>query len=192
MMDKTHHSLFSDCRAVMQNRIIVLGWLVLMMSVCACQREKSRQDADAEHSQVSNSQFGEFYVRDLDRKELSLAEEISKNDLTIIDFWASWCAPCQAEIPIIKNIYSEYSGKGLGIIGVSLDTDYNAWKKSIEDNDMPWTHVSELRGWNSTIVERNNITAIPYTYVLDKQGNVLAQGLRGGDLISFIDKSLNR
>jgi len=75
----------------------------------------------------------------------------------------------------------------LGIVGISLDSDHNAWKQAIDDNGMAWPQLSDLRGWDCTIVQREKIDAIPFTIVVDGNANILARGLRGERLAAFVD-----
>ena len=115
--------------------------------------------------------------------------KISLNDIkgkvTIIDFWAAWCAPCRRENPNVVNIYNQYHDQGLEIISVSLDgtrTQKNpkqAWIDAIEKDKLTWTHVSSLQYFNDPIAKLYNITAIPTTYILDKDGIIVAKNLRG-------------
>ena len=88
------------------------------------------------------------------------------------------------------SLYQQWKDKGVGIIGISLDNDYNAWKDAIDEMNLTWTQVSELRGWEDQTARMRNVEAIPHTIVLDNNGNVLAEGLRGEELQTFIKKKL--
>ena len=100
----------------------------------------------------------------------------------IVDFWASWCGPCRAEMPNVKAIYADYHDKGLEIIGVSLDEDAGKWTSSIEALDLPWHHVSALKGWDCPVARKFNVTAIPRMFILDPDGKIIDMDLRGEDL----------
>ena len=132
----------------------------------------------------------DFTLPDTNGKACSAMSEISQNKLTIIDFWASWCGPCMREMPNLHALYTQFKGKGLGILGVSLDTDKDAWLTTIQEKDMSWTNVSDLKGWNSVAARQFDITAIPYALVVDAQGTILAGGLRGESLQLFIEEHL--
>ena len=97
----------------------------------------------------------------------------------LLDFWASWCGPCLAEVPNVKAIYEEYKDKGFEIYGVSLDEDAEAWKNAIEKHGLTWLHVSSLKGWACPVAKRYNVTGIPRMYLLDKEGRIIAMDLRG-------------
>ena len=115
---------------------------------------------------------------------------ISKNEITIIDFWASWCQPCMREMPHIVELYDLYREKGLGILGVSLDDDREAWIEAIEKNHATWPQISELKR-NSEIAQMFGIQAIPHTIIVDKEGTIIARGLIGNDLENFVRDHLS-
>lgn len=111
-----------------------------------------------------------------------------KGHYVILDFWASWCSPCLKEMPNVKAIYEKHHGDGLEILGVSLDEDAAAWKTSIEENGLSWNHVSSLKGWGCPVAKQFNVTGIPRMFILDPQGRIIAQDLRGEALSGKIDE----
>lgn len=102
--------------------------------------------------------------------------------MTIIDFWASWCAPCRKENPNVVALYNELHPKGLNIIGVSLDKDAAKWKEAIAKDKLAWTHVSNLMQWEDPIAKQYEIESIPSTVVLDAKGNIVARDIFGAEL----------
>ncbi len=132
-----------------------------------------------------------FSAKTPDDKILALNDIKSK--VTIIDFWASWCGPCRRENPNVVKVYSKYHDKGLEIIGVSLDKNgqKNRWLKAIEDDKLPWHHVSNLRGWQDPIAKMYNVQSIPATFILDADGKIIAKNLRGPALETKIAALLN-
>ncbi len=112
-------------------------------------------------------------------KMLSLNEVMGK--YTIIDFWASWCKPCRRENPNVVKVYNKYHDKGLNIISVSLDKEKqkDRWIKAIEDDNLTWSHVSNLKFWSDPIAKMYNVRAIPATFLLDEKGEIIAKDLRG-------------
>jgi peroxiredoxin len=97
----------------------------------------------------------------------------------LIDFWASWCGPCRQENPSVVKMYHQYHDKGFEILGVSLDSDRNAWIKAIQKDQLAWAHISDLKGWGSVVVPMYKIQGIPFTCLLDKEGRIVAKNLRG-------------
>lgn len=112
-------------------------------------------------------------------------ETLSLNDIEakviIIDFWASWCAPCRQENPNVVRIYNKYHDKGLEIIGVSLDNPGQKarWVDAIQKDQMTWRHVSNLQGWNEPIALQYGINSIPAIFILDANNKIVAKDLRG-------------
>lgn len=105
-----------------------------------------------------------------------------RGKIVLIDFWASWCRPCRIENPNVKRVYERFKGKGFEILGVSLDRDHAMWVKAIQDDGLPWKHVSDLGFWNNAAAQEYGVTGIPYTVLVDRDGNILEKGLRGEQL----------
>ncbi len=103
-------------------------------------------------------------------------------ELTLVDFWASWCRPCRAENPNIVKAYDKYKSKGFTVVGISLDEDENRWKNAIETDGLNWVHMSDLKLWNSAAVQTYNIGSIPASFLVDKEGVIVAKNLRGAAL----------
>lgn len=113
-----------------------------------------------------------------------------RGNVVLLDFWASWCAPCLAEAPNVKKIYEKYHDKGLEVLGVSLDKegDYDKWVDAIKKHGLNWKHVSSLKGWDCPVAKQFNVTAIPRMYILDRDGKIIAQDLRGEELAKKMDE----
>ncbi len=112
----------------------------------------------------------------VDGKNIKLSS--LKGKVVLIDFWASWCGPCRAEFPNLKNIYNTYKDKGFEIYGVSLDDNAAAWKGSITSLGLNWKHVSDLKKWNCAPFRVYKENSIPFTVLIGKDGKILAKGLR--------------
>ena len=101
----------------------------------------------------------------------------------LIDFWAAWCGPCRRESPNMVKLYEKFHPKGFDIYSVSLDAEKADWEKAIEkDGLQKWTHVSDLKYWNSEAGRDYGVESIPFTVLIDKEGKIIAKGLRGDDL----------
>jgi thiol-disulfide isomerase/thioredoxin len=116
----------------------------------------------------------------------NLALSSLRGKYVLIDFWASWCGPCRRENPNVVKTYVAYKDKGFEIYGVSLDQDRDAWLKAIEKDQLVWKHVSDLKYWSSAGAQAYQVNSIPQTFLLDKEGRILAKGLRGAALDQYL------
>jgi peroxiredoxin len=119
----------------------------------------------------------DFNLPDPSGKSISLSSFRGK--YVLIDFWASWCGPCRKENPNVVKAYNQFKSKNFTILGVSLDQKKDAWVKAIQDDGLAWSHVSDLKFWESAVVPLYGINAIPANILLDPQGKVIASDLRG-------------
>ena len=122
--------------------------------------------------------FIDFEMPTPDGKTLKISDVVSQNKYTLIDFWASWCGPCRAEMPNVIKAYNQFHKKGFGIVGVSLDNDEAKWKAAIKDLKMPWAHMSDLKGWQCEGSALYGVNSIPATVLVAQDGTIVARNLR--------------
>lgn len=130
----------------------------------------------------------DFTQTTVEGREVSLSDYRGK--YVLLDFWASWCAPCRAESPWLVRAIESYGNKGFDVLGVSLDkeTDRDAWIKAMHDDGYTWTNVSDLKGWNNAAARLYGIRAIPQNYLIDPQGVIIDENLRGEELLEALSK----
>ncbi|TAE72461.1 MAG: AhpC/TSA family protein [Bacteroidetes bacterium] len=113
-----------------------------------------------------------------------------KGKIILVDFWASWCRPCRMENPNVVKLYNLHKEKGFEILGVSLDRDKQGWVDAIEKDKLTWLHISDLQFWQSAVVKTYQIQGIPATYLIDKNGIIIAKNLRGEALAEKLKEIL--
>lgn len=133
-----------------------------------------------------NSKMPEIALPNPEGDTLKLSDY--RGNVVLVDFWASWCGPCRQANPHLVKLYKNYKDQGFEIFGVSLDRNREAWLSGIESDNLTWPQVSDLKYWNSSVVKDFGISGIPFTVLVDKDGNILAKGLRGQELENRLDR----
>jgi peroxiredoxin len=130
-----------------------------------------------------------FTMNDTEGNPVSLSS--FKGKYLLIDFWASWCGPCRKENPNVVNAYNKFNDKNFEILGVSLDRDKDAWLKAIDEDNLTWTHVSDLKYWQNEVAQLYGVNSIPHSILLDPDGKIIAKNLRGQELHDKLGELLN-
>ncbi|MCF2501838.1 TlpA family protein disulfide reductase [Dyadobacter sp. CY107] len=110
-----------------------------------------------------------------------------KGKVVLVDFWASWCAPCMEEQPELKKLYNQFNKsrnaeKKFEIYGVSLDSKKPAWQAAVKKYNIKWIQVSDLKFWTSPVAKTYEIDALPFNVLLDKEGTIVGINLHGKEL----------
>ena len=146
---------------------------------------------EASESVAIGNEFVDFTMKNPEGEYISLSDFAEKGKYVFVDFWASWCGPCRDEMPNVVNAYNKYKNKDFEIVGVSLDKDHDKWIQGIKDLNMAWPQMSDLKLWESSVVELYAIQSIPHTVLLDKEGKIIAKNLRGEMLDAKLAELLN-
>ena len=113
-----------------------------------------------------------------------------KGKIVLLDFWASWCGPCRAEMPAVKRVWEKYQKENFVIIGVNLDDNRKAFDQYVKEEGVTWPQFYDGKGWNNRIAQLYSVHAIPATFLIDQQGIIRASGLRGSRLYDKIGELL--
>lgn len=129
--------------------------------------------------QMPGQMFTDLTMADTLGVEHKLSEYVGRGKYVLVDFWASWCGPCRAEMPQVKALYEKYHDKGFDIVGLSFDNSKKAWTAGIQKLGLPWHHLSDLKGWQCVAASVYGINSIPATLLVGPDGKIVAGGLRG-------------
>ncbi len=149
---------------------------------------KVMQPEDPVKTAFIGQQFTDLEMADPDGKMHKISELVGEGKWVLVDFWASWCGPCRAEMPNVLEAYNKYHDKGFEVIGVSFDQKKEAWVKAIDQLKMPWLQISDLKGWQCAAAPAYKIDAIPDNILIDPQGKIVGRALRDRTLKSSLCK----
>lgn len=161
--------------------------------------------SEVQHSKLGNTIHKIILAKELTKegatiKDFSLPDSLEqlisldslKEKIILLDFWASWCAPCRAENPTLKKVYEKYHSKGFEIFAISLDTDRRNWMDALQQDKLPWINVVEIYGWKGMLPELLGIKSIPFNLLLNEKRKIIGKNLRGEDLEKKITHLYNK
>jgi len=157
-----------------------------MLTALAQQEEAAKVRANL----VVGKPFPDFAEQDLAGQPLSLGAY--KGKLVLVDFWATWCNPCVNELPNVLAAYKKYHDKGFEIVGVSLDDDQAKLTAFLQQQGMTWAQFFDGKGWQNKLAVKYGIESIPATFLLDKDGTIVALDLRGDALGTELERRLGQ
>ena len=139
-----------------------------------------------DRSLVIGQKAPNFTLPNIDGKNVSLSKLLEVNEYVLVDFWASWCGPCIAAFPGLKDLYASYRELGFEIVSVSLDDSHEDWSYSTEKHELPWINLGELRGFEGEIVTSYGVNFVPKGYLLDSDGQIVQKDLSTDQLKEFL------
>lgn len=135
---------------------------------------------------ATGSQYADFLFQDKDGKPVKLSDHVGKGKYVLLEFWASWCGPCRADIPHLKEVYDMYHPEGFEVISISMDDSKEKWMKALDEEKMKWLQVSDLKAFDGELSKLYNFNGIPTCVLIGPDGKIVTRNMRG----SWMDKKL--
>ena len=150
-----------------------------------------QKEAEEKKQAIIGQKFLDLEEADPDGNLHKLSEYVGQGKWVLVDFWASWCGPCKAEMPNVVNAYAKYHKKGFEVVGLSFDREKEPWVEAIKEWEMPWIHLSDLKYWTTVASDVYNVNSIPDNLLIDPEGTVVARCLRGEALEAKLAEIFN-
>lgn len=135
---------------------------------------------------IPGQKVPEFTLVNYDGENRALYDLLGENDLVLIDFWASWCGPCIADFPELKKLHAAYADEDFEIVGVSIDSTMEDWKDGVDEHELPWINLGEVKGWEGPVSTMYGVNAIPKGFLVDSQGCIFKKNIRPAALKEFL------
>ncbi len=130
----------------------------------------------------------QFTQNDVEGNPVNLTD--FKGKYLLIDFWASWCHPCRQANPTVVKMYKKYHNRNFEILGVSMDSKKDNWVKAIQDDDLVWSQVSSLQGWDNPVGKLYGVNSIPHQILIDPEGKIVKRGIHAEELDDLLGSTL--
>lgn len=131
---------------------------------------------------AKGKRFIDIELKDTNGKTVQLSSFVKPGQLNLLEFWASWCGPCRAEIPHLKNLSSHIDNKDFNMVSISIDERKTEWEKAMKAEKMNWAQLCDMKGFEGPVSEKYGVYGIPFSVVLDGEGKIVATGVRGAEL----------
>lgn len=183
-----------------KNRSYVSAFLLMVVNQLSDDPFQLERRYNQLASNVQQGMFGKYLREQIETGKIgavgSSAMDFTQNDTAghpvslssykgkyvLVDFWASWCRPCRMENPHVVSAYGRFKDKNFTVLGISLDRDRSAWIKAIQDDNLGWAQVSDLKFWNNEVAQKYKVQQIPQNFLIDPQGKIVGKNLRGDEL----------
>ena len=166
--------------AVVEELVDVLGKDHYQAQVILANTRRTVESRRQARSVVVGKVIKDFQAENLAGEAFQLADVMKQNKYVLVEFWASWCGPCRAEIPHMKQAYKHYNDKSFEIVSFTLDDDRDAWQEASDEEQIPWIDVSDLQAYNSPVAQMYGVQGVPANYLVEaSSGKILAIHLRG-------------
>lgn len=132
--------------------------------------------------------YPDIFVMNQNDEKVLLSSIIKPGEYTMLEFWASWCAPCRGEIPHLKNVYNEYKNRKFNIVSVSIDENKSDWEKALKEEKMPWIQMYDSAGFDSDIMKKYRVFGVPASFIINPQGKIVEVNTRGAFLDLFLEE----
>ncbi|MGN0022079.1 MAG: thioredoxin-like domain-containing protein [Sphingobacterium hotanense] len=144
--------------------------------------EELRRTADKQKVLAVGNAYHDIELTDSQKKAVKLSQFVKKGQYTFLEFWASWCSPCRAEIPHLKHLYEFVPKDKMSFVSISMDDNGQNWEKAMNEEKMPWVQLNDPMGFKGQVREAYQITGIPFSLIIDPEGKIVAGALRGAAL----------
>ena len=133
----------------------------------------------------------EFTLQNVDGEQISLHDLLEKNELVLVEFWASWCGPCIESIPALKDLHAGYHEHGFEIVSISIDDDHETWIEASEEYELPWINLGEIQGWRGEVATAYGVTGIPKKYLVNREGQIVQKDASTAKIEELLAETLD-